>query len=117
MGMRINCEFANVRAVPGGIRIHCAAEKHGGTPTLVQCKKCKHFQHTTRGLGDKVERFTRRTGIKSLVEKVSRKTGKPCGCEKRRRLLNETFPSRYGGSFSGERENEKATREMGRGEN
>ena len=44
-----------------------------------------------QGLGDLVEEVTKRTGIKSLVEKV---TGKDCGCDKRRDKLNKLVPFR-----------------------
>ena len=44
-----------------------------------------------RGLGDLVEKVTEKTGIKSLVEKV---TGKDCGCGKRRDKLNKLVPFR-----------------------
>jgi hypothetical protein len=42
-----------------------------------------------QGLGDLVEEVTKRTGIKSLVEKV---TGKDCGCAGRRDKLNKLVP-------------------------
>jgi len=42
----------------------------------------------SRGVGDTVEKFTQRTGLKRLVEKVS----KDCGCSQRRDKLNEMFP-------------------------
>jgi len=44
-----------------------------------------------RGIGDLVEEVTKRTGIKSLVEKV---TGKDCGCAARRDKLNKLVPFR-----------------------
>tara|TARA_R110000796_G_scaffold242440_2_gene364512 strand:+ start:225 stop:602 length:378 start_codon:yes stop_codon:yes gene_type:complete len=44
-----------------------------------------------KGLGDTVERFTKATGIKNLVEKISEFTGKDCGCKKRKNLLNKMF--------------------------
>ena len=44
-----------------------------------------------RGAGDLVERVTEKTGIKSLVEKV---TGKDCGCAGRRDKLNKLVPFR-----------------------
>ena len=44
-----------------------------------------------KGLGDTVERLTKITGIKNLVDKVSEFTGKDCGCAKRKKLLNEMF--------------------------
>ena len=47
-----------------------------------------------RGLGDKIENFTKATGIKSAVDGISRATGVPCGCSKRRDALNLMFPSR-----------------------
>lgn len=42
-----------------------------------------------RGLGDTVERFTKATGIKKVVEKVSEVTGFDCGCEERRERMND----------------------------
>ena len=44
-----------------------------------------------KGLGDTVERLTKITGIKNIVDKVSEFTGKDCGCAKRKKLLNEMF--------------------------
>ena len=45
-----------------------------------------------RGLGDTIETFTTYTGGKKIVEKVSKATGKDCGCGKRRDALNKKFP-------------------------
>lgn len=45
-----------------------------------------------RGLGDTIERITTVTGIKSVVDKIAEKTGKDCGCAKRKELLNQKFP-------------------------
>ena len=47
-----------------------------------------------RGLGDKIENFTKATGIKSAVYGISRATGVPCGCNKRKSILNKMFPSK-----------------------
>mgnify|MGYP003640202565 CR=1 FL=1 len=44
------------------------------------------------GLGDSIEKFTKATGIKSVVDKVSQVTGKDCGCGKRKDSLNRIFP-------------------------
>tara|TARA_A200000159_G_scaffold130157_1_gene126819 strand:- start:304 stop:483 length:180 start_codon:yes stop_codon:yes gene_type:complete len=44
-----------------------------------------------RGLGDTVERFTKATGIKSMVDKVSDGLNIPCGCEGRKNALNKMF--------------------------
>ena len=41
-----------------------------------------------RGLGDSIHRFTKATGIKSVVDKVSDGLNIPCGCEARRNALN-----------------------------
>ena len=46
----------------------------------------------SRGLGDTIEKITKATGIKKVVEAVSEATGKDCGCAKRREALNEKFP-------------------------
>tara|TARA_R100001463_G_scaffold11755_3_gene32779 strand:- start:2428 stop:2586 length:159 start_codon:yes stop_codon:yes gene_type:complete len=44
---------------------------------------------TSRGLGDSVAKFTKATGIKKVVDKV---TKGDCGCNKRRDTLNRMFP-------------------------
>jgi hypothetical protein len=47
----------------------------------------------SRGLGDSIEKFTKATGIKSLVQFGTRITGKKdCGCNKRKKALNKAFP-------------------------
>lgn len=43
----------------------------------------------SRGLGDSVEKLTRATGIKKLVEKYG---PTDCGCDKRQDKLNKLFP-------------------------
>lgn len=45
-----------------------------------------------KGLGDTVERFTKATGVKKVVETISKKMGKDCGCGHRRDTLNRVFP-------------------------
>lgn len=47
---------------------------------------------TSRGFGDTVEKFTKATGIKKVVNTVAKVTGKPCGCGARRDTLNRMFP-------------------------
>jgi tyrosine-protein phosphatase YwqE len=44
-----------------------------------------------KGLGDTIEQITEATGIKKLVEFVA---GDDCGCEERKKKLNELFPYR-----------------------
>ena len=47
----------------------------------------------SKGLGDSVEKFTKATGIKSLVDMTMSVTGKgDCGCGKRKNWLNSIFP-------------------------
>ena len=43
-----------------------------------------------KGLGDSIEKFTKLTGIHSLVEVATK--GKDCGCNKRKNWLNKQFP-------------------------
>jgi len=45
-----------------------------------------------KGLGDTIEAITKTTGIKKVVEKISKATGKDCGCDKRKEYLNKKFP-------------------------
>ncbi|MCP4836941.1 MAG: hypothetical protein GY895_19495, partial [Phycisphaera sp.] len=44
------------------------------------------------GLGDLAEVATEATGVKSVVDKLSEKTGKDCGRKKRKAWLNEKMP-------------------------
>ena len=52
----------------------------------------KKDSQKSRGLGDSIEKFTKATGIKAVVDKVSDITGKDCGCGQRRDALNRVFP-------------------------
>ena len=45
-----------------------------------------------RGLGDSIEKVTKATGIKTMVDVVSKGLNIPCGCEGRRDALNKIFP-------------------------
>tara|TARA_R110002167_G_scaffold304011_1_gene508294 strand:+ start:512 stop:691 length:180 start_codon:yes stop_codon:yes gene_type:complete len=42
----------------------------------------------SRGLGDSIEKFTKATGIKKIVEHVVKGD---CGCSKRKNALNKAF--------------------------
>ena len=44
------------------------------------------------GLGDSIEKVTKATGIKKIVDTVSKATNTPCGCGKRKNKLNKLFP-------------------------
>ena len=43
----------------------------------------------SKGLGDDIEKITKATGIKKVVDKISEVTGKDCGCDERKRKLNK----------------------------
>ena len=44
------------------------------------------------GLGDTIHKIAVALGIKKVVDKVSKVTGKDCGCGKRQETLNRFFP-------------------------
>jgi hypothetical protein len=50
------------------------------------------YKQKSRGIGDSIEKFTKATGIKAVVDKVAKATGKDCGCDARRDSLNRRFP-------------------------
>ncbi len=62
----------------------------------VKAKKAtkKKSAPKSKGLGDSIEKFTKATGIKKVVDKVSEVTGIDCGCDERKELLNKVFPYR-----------------------
>ena len=45
-----------------------------------------------KGLGDTIEKITKVTGVKKLVETVSKIVKKDCGCGERKDTLNRLFP-------------------------
>ena len=49
-------------------------------------------KNKSKGLGDTVAKFTKATGIKKVVDTVSKVTGKDCGCGERQDTLNRLFP-------------------------
>jgi len=54
---------------------------------IIMAFKMKH-----KGFGDTVEAITKATGIKTVVDKISKATGKDCGCDARKEALNKKFP-------------------------
>jgi hypothetical protein len=46
----------------------------------------------SRGLGDTIHKVTKATGIKTIVDRVSKGLNVPCGCEGRREALNRLVP-------------------------
>lgn len=52
----------------------------------------RNVRKRSQGLGDTLERITKATGVKKVVDKISKATGKDCGCGKRKATLNRVFP-------------------------
>ncbi len=48
----------------------------------------------SHGFGDNIEKFTKAMGIKSVVDTISKTVDVPCGCNKRKSILNKMFPSK-----------------------
>ena len=55
-------------------------------------KKTVTITKKPRGLGDSIEIITKKTGIKTMVDTVSKGLNIPCGCEGRRDALNTICP-------------------------
>lgn len=51
--------------------------------------KITYLGKSSEGLGDTIDKITTVTGIKAAVKAVA---GDDCGCEERRKRLNEMFP-------------------------
>ena len=66
-------------------------------PTDKRTKAYKQYQKNLKeapeGLGDKIEKVTKATGIKKAVDTVFDALGADCGCDQRKQKLNELFPS------------------------
>ena len=54
--------------------------------------KFNFMDEKSKGLGDSIEKFTKATGIKKVVDTVSKVVKKDCGCGKRKDTLNRLFP-------------------------
>lgn len=51
------------------------------------------ISNKSKGLGDSIDKFTSKTGIKTVAEAVSKLIGlEGCGCEERKEYLNQLFP-------------------------
>ena len=57
----------------------------------------------SKGLGDSIEKITKTTGIKKVVDTVAKATGKDCGCGARKNTLNKMFPYNPQGSWLSQR--------------
>ena len=54
--------------------------------------KFNYMKEKSKGLGDTIEKITKATGIKKVVDKISEVTKKDCGCGKKKETLNRLFP-------------------------
>lgn len=45
----------------------------------------------SEGLGDTIEKIAEVTGVKKIAEAFEKVTGQDCGCEKRKKYLNDKF--------------------------
>ncbi len=54
--------------------------------------KFNFMEKKSKGLGDSIEKITKATGIKKVVDTVSKAVNKDCGCAKRKDTLNKLFP-------------------------
>lgn len=50
------------------------------------------YNMKSKGLGDSIEKITKATGVKTIVNKVSEGLNIPCGCAARKEKLNKMFP-------------------------
>lgn len=55
-------------------------------------KEYKEYVKQSKGLGDDIEKLLTKTGIKKVVDTFT--GGKDCGCDERKRILNNMFPKR-----------------------
>jgi hypothetical protein len=55
-------------------------------------REARNQQKKSKGLGDTIEKFTKATGIKKIVDKASKLLDKDCGCDKRKDYLNKVVP-------------------------
>ena len=46
----------------------------------------------SRGLGDSIEKFTKATGVKTVVDKVAEGLNIPCGWSARKEWFNKKVP-------------------------
>ena len=66
--------------------------KDGNLKEVEQQEENGTVNMKSRGLGDTIHKITKATGIKTIVDKVSEGLNVPCGCEGRRRALNNLVP-------------------------
>jgi len=62
-----------------------------------------NYMAESKGLGDTIEKITKATGIKKVVDTVAKATGKDCGCKNRQNSLNKLFPYNPSGAWLSQR--------------
>lgn len=70
------------------------AEKYKLSTASIKAIKAKANAAAGDGLGDVVEKITKATGIKKVVELFNSATGQDCNCDKRKEKMNIAFPTR-----------------------
>ncbi len=55
-------------------------------------KRTENGSQKSNSLSDSIEKFTKATGIKKIVESAAKAAGSYCGCGKRKDALNRAFP-------------------------
>lgn len=83
----MSCVHLKVRSLEDRI---CLIGKFKGRPSEDDCGVCEYYSGPSRGLGDKVHKVLKATGIEKVVKSVK----KDCGCGKKRAALNDKFPSK-----------------------
>ena len=73
---------------------HCTLGLFDMKPSIEDCNSCDQYLGPDRGMGDKVTKFFKKTGLEKVAKTVKGKKG--CGCGNRRAKLNKTFPFREG---------------------
>lgn len=70
----------------------CLLKLFDSKPSEEDCKSCDKYDGDSRGLGDKLSKIFKSTGVETAVTKLS--GGKDCGCGRRRAALNKSFPNK-----------------------
>lgn len=67
-------------------------QRDANAPTVGMRVQCGIRSGVGIALGDAVQSVTHATGLDQLAKAYTNATGKDCGCEQRRAMLNKLFP-------------------------
>jgi len=70
-------------------------DKHSTEASTKPKRKYRKKSTKSIGLGDDIEKITKATGIKAVVDKVAELTNTDCGCDKRKAWLNKNYPRQH----------------------